>query len=59
MLIRSILHKQGADFKSFLGVLRVYLQGLDNPGRCGVLSGKTDRTKGKDEKLSSDYGRLI
>jgi hypothetical protein len=31
MLIRSILHKQGTDFKSFLGVLRAYLQGLDNP----------------------------
>ena len=28
MLISSILHKRGADFKSFLVVLRVCLQGL-------------------------------
>src|SRR6516165_8741598 len=40
MLISSILHKRGADFKSFLVELRACLQGLDNPGRCGVLPGR-------------------
>ena len=37
MLIRSILHKRGADFKRFLGGLTDYLQGPDNPDPCGVL----------------------
>ncbi len=56
MLIRSILHKRGADFKSFLVVLRAYLQNLDNPGRCGVLSSKTTRTKRRNEACSATMG---
>ena len=55
MVISSILHKRGADFKSFLVVFRAYLQGLDNPGRNGVLSGKTSRTKRRIESRSSDH----
>jgi hypothetical protein len=44
-----------ADFKSFLVVLRAYLQGLDNnPGCCGVLSSKTTRTK----RRNADAPRL-
>jgi hypothetical protein len=35
------------------GILRAYLPGLDNPGRCEVLSSKRDRTKGKDEAAGS------
>src|SRR5215471_15323723 len=57
MLINSILYKPGADFKSFLAVLKAWLQGLGNPGHCGVFLCKTDQTKGRNERLSSDYGR--
>jgi hypothetical protein len=59
MLISSILHKRGADFKKFLGVLTGYLQGPDNLDPCGVLSSKTDRTKRRNESVSSDYAELI
>ena len=59
MLISSILHKRGADFKSFLGGLTGYLQGPDDPDSCGVLLDKTDRTKRRDGSLSSDYAALI
>ena len=59
MVISSILHKRGADFKSFLGGLTGYLQRPDNPDACGVLLSKTDRTKRRNESLSRDYGRLI
>jgi hypothetical protein len=53
------LYKPGADFKSFLAVLKACLQGLGNPGHCGVFLGKTDPTKGRNERLSSDYGGLV
>jgi hypothetical protein len=59
VLIRSILHKRDADFKRFLGGLSGDLQGPDNPAPCGVLPGKTARTKRRNENLSRDYGRLI
>src|SRR5262249_44844434 len=52
MLINSILYKPGADFNSFLAVLKAWLQGLGNPGHCGVFLGKTDQTKRRNESLS-------
>jgi hypothetical protein len=45
MLISSILHKRGADFRRFLRRRTGYLQGPDSPDPYGVLSSKKERTK--------------
>src|SRR6516164_9465623 len=58
MLISSILHKRGADFKRFLPWLTGHLQGPDSPDPCGVPSSKTERTKRRNESVSSDYAGL-
>ena len=59
VLITRILHKGNADFKRFLGARYGDLQGPQNPDLCGVLSGKTDRTKRRNQSVSGDDAGLI